>query len=376
MSSINCNGIRMNCFLAVSLVTTSMIIPTSIYGQDRCGDILTSGVHNTYQNISKTNAKSSYQQALCDQLNTSNSTGSSTNAGVSVLGYGDLTFGNANSTANTLYHKYCEGSNQEMSDDDFHSLVQITIDPTIVENWKECMASHGQGMYANVDVNGADLLFSVEWLGFGGVSTSKITNSPKITGAVCKEPPLVKGTVLQDQVLVTELCQRQGDDTVTFVVNTNRGSQSLKIPAPRKSTIAAAQRYRPADPSIPAAAAMNIEVSRRDLGGLYELAVSFTVPPAPPNAVNPYLTDLIKIWGGQRTFPSATVKYTPVAPIPLPPSTFPDVHGSWKTGDRVNFIVEVPKQFSDPSQGWIIGFCAGTNKGCFPSPNLLMGSPI
>jgi hypothetical protein len=144
----------------------------------------------------------------------------------------------------------------------------------------------------------------------------------------------------------------------------------------RKPAKVAVQRYRPVDPSIPAAAAMNIEVIRRDTGGLYELAVSFTIPPAPPNAANPYLTDLIKISGGQRTFPSPGVPYTPVAPIPLPPSTFPDVHASWKTGDRVNFTVQVPKQFSDPTQGWIINFCASTNKGCFPSPNLLMGTPI
>src|SRR5579862_9898711 len=109
-----------------------LAVPGAIFGQDRCADILTSGVHNTYQNISKNNEKSQYKNSLCDEssaLNTSNPNGSGE---VNVIDIVDVKGQGGNSTVSDLRRKYCTQNSGDMSDDDFQSLVRITIDPYIV----------------------------------------------------------------------------------------------------------------------------------------------------------------------------------------------------------------------------------------------------
>jgi hypothetical protein len=47
------------------------------------------------------------------------------------------------------------------------------------------------------------------------------------------------------------------------------------------------------------------------------------------------------------------------------------LHGRWKPNDPVEFSVRVPKEFTDPSEGWNLTFCVGSTQGCYPSSNLL-----
>jgi hypothetical protein len=350
------------------LAASSMVVlaysTLAMAQQDKCSDILTSGVHDTYQNISKENAKSAYEKALCDQYSSSTSSGSGTNAGVSAEGYGSVNFGQNNSTAANLAHKYCESENQNMSDDDFHSLVEVTIDPYIVENWRECIAGHSQGLYGNVDVNGDDIVFTLEWLGSIGKAAATVTSNPSITGATCDSPHVVNGTTLGFQTSVSDECHRSGNDAVTYVLNTDGGSKTLKLSPLAPAKVLNTQHYRCSDGSTAWGNAMHVMLARTDLGPVQRFVVNFTVPPPP---VTPYPFKLITVYGFQLQGGEHQN---------LPMSTFTPIPGNWSTGDKINFEVDVPVQFTDPGDGWQIRFCIGTSNGCLQSPNLLTGVPI
>jgi hypothetical protein len=75
-----CPYLSLVCLL--SITTESQ----SAYAQDSCGDILTSGVHNTYQRVDKNDAKSAYKNALCNDKSSLRSNGSSVGGGASYMG--------------------------------------------------------------------------------------------------------------------------------------------------------------------------------------------------------------------------------------------------------------------------------------------------
>jgi len=138
--------------------------------------------------------------------------------------------------------------------------------------------------------------------------------------------------------------------------------------APQKPAPLPSQRYKL--PDLPSMARMNIVVVKNDLGDQYRLDVSFTVP-AVPTPGRPYPFNLITIYGLQLYGPNRSLRHM------LLPSTFAPITGNWATGDPVTFSINVPKEFSDASQGWEIRFCIGSSAvGCLPSANLLTGSPI
>jgi hypothetical protein len=359
--------LRMTLVLVVTL-----LIASSVDAQDMCSDILTSGVHDTYQNINKDSEKSQYQQNLCDTSSSLNQNGTSAGGGISIAGIGDANGNYGNTNLSDLRHKYCSGASGSMSNDDFQSLVKVTIDPFIVQNWSECMASEGKGLYGNVDVNSNDLLFTLEWQGFGGVNTATIDKPAQITGATCDSAVLTKGVILQDRVPLTEICHRLGDNAVTLVLNTNRGSKVLRLGPPIKLDLTHSASYVPSEAGI--AVPLSATVHRDDLGAEYAYEVSFIVPPAPkpPAVVVPF--NLITIYEFQ--IPPSTPANLWTQRVDLPASTYPSVQGDWKPGDRVTFRVKVPKLLADPSKGWDLVFCVGAVAACYPSPNLLMGSPI
>jgi hypothetical protein len=47
------------------------------------------------------------------------------------------------------------------------------------------------------------------------------------------------------------------------------------------------------------------------------------------------------------------------------------LHGRWKPNDPVKFSVRVPKECTDPAEGWNLTFCVGSTQSCYPSSNLL-----
>ncbi len=357
------------------LVSISAFV--SCNAQDQCGDILTAGIHNTYQQISRDDSRAAYQQALCDQNSSLYNSQSSTGGGISVFGIGGADAQHGQQEVNNLYHSHCENQQKQLSDDDFNSLVEVTIDPNIVDNWRECMQANGKGLFANVDVNGAALTFTLDFEGLPGVNEAKILANPQVQGAVCSSSQFRAGIKLAAKVDKTELCERLGRNSVTFVVNTSAGSKTLKLAALPDLTPRSV-KYRPHDMSSPAFDNLNTIVTRTPGSLEDKLVIQFELPntlPIPRGLALPLTFHRILVYGSQN-FPAGPGRPFPEW-NPLPESTFPHVDGTWKTSDKVSITVDIPKQFSDPSQGWDIRFCVmDSSSGCDPSPNLLLGTPI
>lgn len=140
------------------------------------------------------------------------------------------------------------------------------------------------------------------------------------------------------------------------------------LSAPR-ATPGSAVSYRPALGDRPSKNDMDSVVTKADLGDHFQLSIKFTAPQASTRVPAPFT--LIKVYGYQRTGPPGT------RATPLPVTTFPYFDGSWSPGDQVQITVDVPKQYSDPGEGWGLTFCVGSANGaCIPSPNLLTGKPV
>lgn len=112
---------------------------------------------------------------------------------------------------------------------------------------------------------------------------------------------------------------------------------------------------------------MDTTVARTDMGEQVHLVISFKAPKASSVVRAPF--DLIKVYGSQKVGSVGGRKLT----ANLPASTYPYFHGKWNPGDCVTISVDVPKQYSDPVQGWTLTFCIGSTNACVPSPNLLEG---
>jgi hypothetical protein len=347
--------------MATALVGSIFSLPVS--AQDQCGDVLTSGVHNTYQSISKSNVKSSYKDQLCDEQSSLNTSASGGGGSISVFGIGDASGQGGNSTVNDLKSRYCKINTGDLSDDDLQSLMKITIDPNIVENWRECMDSHGVGLFGNIDVNGPAVVFTIEWRGIAGLNSVRVKGSPQLDGVKCQTTPIASGAVLTNKVPLSESCQRVGNKAVTFVVNTTGGAKTLKLGAKQPpGNQPGVLRYRPSDPALKVD--LKVIVFKSQLGNETHLRVVFTVPPV-AGLVTSY--NMIEVYG---------FEITQGGRIDLPPQTFPTINGRWARGDVATFELDVPNQFSDPSKGWEVRFGVGSSAALYPSPNLLMGNPF
>lgn len=147
--------------------------------------------------------------------------------------------------------------------------------------------------------------------------------------------------------------------TVNFTKNGNRSSENSTVditevplnPSPTAEVLST-ERY-----SVEIGSS-KMQITKSDLGTHYRLEIEFKVKGNNPDEV----FDLIKIYGLQRVEGKLSR---------LPETMFSPVRGNWKTGERVSFQVNVPKQFADPAHGWNLYACAGTAKGCYPSDNLL-----
>jgi hypothetical protein len=80
------NVSRKTVRLLAAVPAIASIFSYGLLGQDKCSDVLVSGVHNTYQNISKEQAKSSYVHDLCDESSSLNQGSSGGSGSISILG--------------------------------------------------------------------------------------------------------------------------------------------------------------------------------------------------------------------------------------------------------------------------------------------------
>jgi hypothetical protein len=113
----------------------------------------------------------------------------------------------------------------------------------------------------------------------------------------------------------------------------------------------------------PAAASMAPVVSASSQGDHYHYDVSFTVPTLtglagaanPPNLVTIYSYKL----DGAGTLSEGEI-YNPL-------------HGNWKSGDRINFGIDIPRFYiDDTNRRTYLRFCVGSVQACVPGPNILL----
>jgi len=98
-----------------------------------------------------------------------------------------------------------------------------------------------------------------------------------------------------------------------------------------------------------------LNVAKSESGNEYVLKVTFVVPNDPKISY-----DLITAYGTQ--FIGANRSHD---------HSYPSIRGHWKPTDQVTFDVQVPKELTDPSKGWDLTFCVGSQSTCYPSANLL-----
>lgn len=98
-----------------------------------------------------------------------------------------------------------------------------------------------------------------------------------------------------------------------------------------------------------------LNVEKSESGNEYVLKVTFVVPNDPKISY-----DLITVYGTQ--FVGANRSHD---------HSYPSIRGHWVPKDQVTFAVQVPKEFTDPTKGWDLTFCVGSDAGCYPSANLL-----
>jgi len=371
LSLSSLHGRRLSVCLSVACLL-SMTESHTAHAQDSCSDILASGVHNTYQRVDKNDAKSAYKNALCDDKSSLHSNGSSVGGGASYMGIGAS--GHADkSQVDQMASKYCSSNSSDLSDDDFHTLATQTIDPFIVDNWRQCMAGNNRGLFGNVDMNGSDLMLTLEWRGFGGVTATKIAAPPQMTGATCDVGTFKTGTELKDTVAISALCHRNGNDAVTFVFNTDAGSKVLKLSA--IAPIVTSTRYAPKyPPGWGPNGLHDVVVTRTDEGTQFHFVVEYTAPAAPvmppmlPGYQAPPWQNLaVNIYENHTTGGGTTT---------LPPDLFPTFTERYNVGDKVRLEFHLPSQYADPLDGWDLRSCIGTSSSCTPSPNLLEGHTI
>jgi hypothetical protein len=98
-----------------------------------------------------------------------------------------------------------------------------------------------------------------------------------------------------------------------------------------------------------------LSIEKKESGHDYVLKVTFVVPNDPKISY-----DLITVYGTQ--FIGAHRYHD---------HSYPSIRGHWQPMDQVTFAVQVPKDSADPSKGWDLTFCVGSEASCYPSPNLL-----
>jgi hypothetical protein len=98
-----------------------------------------------------------------------------------------------------------------------------------------------------------------------------------------------------------------------------------------------------------------VHIEKTESGNEYVLKITFVIPDDPKTTY-----DLITVYGTQ--FIGANRSHD---------HSYPSTRGHWQPKDQVTFAVQVPKEFTDPSKGWDLTFCVGSDASCYPSANLL-----
>lgn len=119
-----------------------------------------------------------------------------------------------------------------------------------------------------------------------------------------------------------------------------------------------AESYKPPEES---GRGMNIRIEESDLTNKTKrLTVVFNVPDLPNDTLVANRFELIEIYSYRQTNGYRSHD-----------TILGRVYGPWSVGEEVSFTVDVPIDYFDVSQNWIVRFCLGHASACVPSQNLL-----
>ncbi|TLU70658.1 hypothetical protein [Lichenicoccus roseus] len=215
----------------LAIVAILGLIAAPMRAQAQCSEILEHGLYNTYQSLKTNDLKSAMAQGLCQSSENTSSGGQGGGGGLTIPIYGvpiGISGNYETSQAESIKNSSCQNGQTSLSDQNYLSLLSLTVDPEIVKAWSACQQQGG--LYIDGILNGSQLIVEFRFRPMGILSQSRFVDNPTITGADCSQFPKTGDTI--NNVSHQYLCYRHGTDAVTILANDDSsGAAQFLIPA-------------------------------------------------------------------------------------------------------------------------------------------------
>jgi hypothetical protein len=226
-----------NLFRWVALVLLSSAALNSLAD---CGEILESGLRNTYSLTQAGNFKNSFSNNFCSSnlQKGTNSAGGNADVALKIPGVGPIGFGGGynEKQAKELQNTACGGGAGALSDEQYLNVLKKIADPNIVRAWSECNKTEG-GLLLNGELlDATNIEVSLEFRNAAAIHETTLTGKPGVIGATCPNMDWDKGTLINGSRQYVQ-CTRQGNSAVSFVVNAVYNGARFYIPQPQTITI-------------------------------------------------------------------------------------------------------------------------------------------
>lgn len=203
-----------------------------------CGEILESGLRNTYSLTQAGNFKNSFSNNFCSSnlQKGTNSAGGTADVAFTIPGVGPIGLGGGynEKQAKELKNSVCGGGNGALSNEQYLNVLQKIADPNIVRAWSECNKG---GLLLNGELlDATNIEVSLEFRNTGAIHETTLTGKPGVIGATCPNMAWDKGTVVNGSRQFVQ-CTRQGNSPVSFIVNADFNGARFYLPQPQSITI-------------------------------------------------------------------------------------------------------------------------------------------
>ncbi|MDF3242419.1 hypothetical protein [Pseudomonas veronii] len=206
-----------------------------------CGEILESGLRNTYSLTQAGNFKNSFSNNFCSSnlQKGTNSAGGNADVALKIPGVGPIGFGGGynEKQAKELQSSACGGGTGALSNEQYLNVLQKIADPNIVRAWSECNKTAG-GLLLNGELlDATNIEVSLEFRNAAAIHETTLTGKPGVIGATCPNMTWGKGTLINGSRQYVQ-CTRQGNSPVSFIVNSDYNGARFYLPQPQTITIA------------------------------------------------------------------------------------------------------------------------------------------
>ncbi|SDT99214.1 hypothetical protein [Pseudomonas yamanorum] len=206
-----------------------------------CGEILESGLRNTYSLTQAGNFKNSFSNNFCSSnlQKGTNSAGGNADVALKIPGVGPIGFGGGynEKQAKELQNSACGGGTGALSNEQYLNVLQRIADPNIVRAWSECNKTAG-GLLLNGELlDATNIEVSLEFRNAAAIHQATLTGKPGVIGATCPNMTWDKGTLITGSRQYVQ-CTRQGNSPVSFIVNSDYNGARFYLPQPQTITIA------------------------------------------------------------------------------------------------------------------------------------------